>query len=68
MMRTPDSLSMCSKPLICWQRFDQVDFGSRPWILPDPADQRDGADEETERFVAAIYADRRQAAEDSSPE
>jgi hypothetical protein len=43
MMRTPDSLSMCSKPLICWQRFDQVDFGSRPWILPDPAGQRDGA-------------------------
>jgi hypothetical protein len=25
-------------------------------------------DEETERFVAAIYADRRQVAEDSSPE
>ena len=29
----------------------------------DPA-----SDEETERFVAAIYADRRQAAEDSSSE
>jgi hypothetical protein len=26
------------------------------------------ADKETERFVAAIYADRRQAAEDSSSE
>jgi hypothetical protein len=25
-------------------------------------------DEETERFVAAIYADRRQATEDSQPE
>jgi len=39
-MRTPDSPSMCSKPLICWQRFDRVDFGSGPWILADPAGQR----------------------------
>jgi hypothetical protein len=42
-MRAPDLPSMCSKPLICSQRFDPVDFGSRPWILPDPADRRDGA-------------------------
>jgi hypothetical protein len=43
--------------------------GPQPFSFEDLLRNIDPApDEETERFVAAIYADRRQAAEDSSPE
>jgi len=43
--------------------------GPQPFSLDDLLRNVDPApDEETERFVAAIYADRRQAAEDSSPQ
>ena len=43
--------------------------GPHPFSFDDLLLRIDPApDEETERFVAAIYADRRQAAETSSPE
>jgi hypothetical protein len=43
--------------------------GPQPFSLEDLLRHVDPApDEETERFVAAIYADRRQATENSSPE
>lgn len=43
--------------------------GPQPFSLEDVLRNVDPApDEETERFVAAIYADRRQAAGNSSPE
>jgi hypothetical protein len=43
--------------------------GPQPFSFEDVLRNVDPApDEETERFVAAIYADRRQAAENSSPE
>jgi len=43
--------------------------GPQPFSLEDLLRTVDPApDEETERFVAAIYADRRQAAEKSSAE
>ena len=43
--------------------------GPQPFSFEDLLRYVDPApDEESERFVAAIYADRRQAAEDSSPE
>jgi hypothetical protein len=46
-----------------------VVVGPQPFSLEDLLRNVDPApDEETERFVAAIYADRRQAAEDSAPE
>lgn len=55
---------------------DLLDAGYRPVVIgPKPFSFEDllrtvdpAPDEETERFVAAIYADRRQAAEASSPE
>jgi hypothetical protein len=44
-------------------------IGPRPFCFEDLLRNVDPAlDEETERFVAAIYADRRQAAENSAPE
>ena len=43
--------------------------GPQPFSFEDLLRNLDPApDEETERFVAAIYADRRQAAGDSLPE
>ena len=43
--------------------------GPKPFSFDDILRNIDPApDEETERFVAAIYADRRQAAEDSPAE
>jgi len=43
--------------------------GPQPFSFEDLLRNVDPApDEETERFVAAIYADRRQSAEDQSPE
>jgi hypothetical protein len=55
---------------------DLRDAGYKPIVVgPQPFSFDDllrnvapAPDEETERFVAAIYADRRQAAENSSPE
>jgi hypothetical protein len=55
---------------------DLRDAGYKPVVVgPQPFSFDDllrnvapAPDEETERFVAAIYADRRQAAENSSPE
>jgi hypothetical protein len=55
---------------------DLRDAGYRPIVVgPQPFSFEDllrnvdpAPDEDTERFVAAIYADRRQAAENSSPE
>ena len=55
---------------------DLRDAGYKPVVVgPQPFSLEDllrnvapAPDEETERFVAAIYADRRQAAEDASPE
>jgi hypothetical protein len=49
--------------------YQPVLVGPRPFSFEEILRNVDPApDEETERFVAAIYADRRQAAEDSSPE
>ena len=49
--------------------YKPIVVGPQPFSLDDLLRNIDPApDEETERFVAAIYADRRQAAEDSSPE
>jgi len=49
--------------------YKPIVVGPQPFSLDDLLRNVDPApDEETERFVAAIYADRRQAAEDSSPE
>lgn len=46
-----------------------VVVGPQPFSFEDLLRNVDPApDKETERFVAAIYADRRQAAENSSPE
>ena len=46
-----------------------VVVGPQPFSFEDLLRNVDPApDEETERFVAAIYADRRLAAENSSPE
>ena len=55
---------------------DLLNAGYRPVVVgPQPFSFEDllravdpAPDRVTERFVAAIYADRRQAAEDSSPE
>jgi hypothetical protein len=55
---------------------DLRDAGYKPIVVgPQPFSFDDllrnvapAPDEETERFVAAIYADRRQTAENSSPE
>jgi hypothetical protein len=44
-------------------------IGPHPFSFDDLLRNVDPApDEETERFVAAIYADRREAAKNSSPE
>ena len=49
--------------------YKPIVVGPQPFSLDDLLRNVDPApDEETERFVAAIYADRRQAAEDSSPQ
>jgi hypothetical protein len=49
--------------------YKPVVVGPQPFSFEDLLRAVDPApDRETERFVAAIYADRRQAAEDSSPE
>ena len=49
--------------------YKPIVVGPQPFSLDDLLRSVDPApDEETERFVAAIYADRRQAAENSSPE
>jgi hypothetical protein len=49
--------------------YKPVVVGPQPFSFDDLLRNIDPApDEETERFVAAIYADRRQAAENSSPE
>ena len=49
--------------------YKPVLVGPKPFSFDNILRNIDPApDEETERFVAAIYADRRQAAEDSSPE
>jgi hypothetical protein len=49
--------------------YKPVVVGPQPFSFEDLLRSIDPApDEETELFVAAIYADRRQAAEDSSPE
>jgi len=49
--------------------YKPVLVGPQPFSFEDILRNVDPApDEETERFVAAIYADRRQAAENSSPE
>lgn len=49
--------------------YKPVLVGPQPFSLEDILRNVDPApDEETERFVAAIYADRRQAAEHSSAE
>ena len=46
-----------------------VVVGPQPFSFEDLLRSGDPEpDEETERFVASIYADRRQVAEDSSPE
>lgn len=49
--------------------YTPVVVGPQPFSFEDLLRNIDPApDSETERFVAAIYADRRQAAEDCSPE
>jgi len=49
--------------------YKPVVVGPQPFSFEDLLRNVDPApDEETERFVAAIYADRRQSAEDQSPE
>jgi hypothetical protein len=49
--------------------YKPVVVGPQPFSFEDLLLSVDPApDEETERFVAAIYADRRQSAEHSSPE
>ena len=49
--------------------YKPVVVGPQPFSFEDLLRNVDPApDEETERFVVAIYADRRQAAENSSPE
>ena len=49
--------------------YKPVVVGPRPFSFEDLLRHVDPApDKERERFVAAIYADRRQAAENSSPE
>jgi hypothetical protein len=49
--------------------YKPVVVGPQPFSFEDLLRNVDPApDEETERFVAAIYADRRQAAENSPPE
>jgi hypothetical protein len=49
--------------------YKPVLVGPKPFSFDNILRNIDPApDEETERFVEAIYADRRQAAEDSSPE
>ena len=49
--------------------YKPIVVGPQPFSLDDLLRNVDPApDEETERFVAAIYADRRQAAEDSLPQ
>jgi hypothetical protein len=49
--------------------YKPIVIGPQPFSFEDLLRNVDPApDEETERFVAAIYADRRQAAENSSPE
>ena len=49
--------------------YKPVVVGPQPFSFEDILRNVDPApDEETERFVAAIYADRCQAAEDRSPE
>jgi hypothetical protein len=49
--------------------YKPIVVGPQPFSFDDLLRNVDPApDEETERFVAAIYADRRQAAENSSPE
>jgi hypothetical protein len=49
--------------------YKPVVVGPQPFSFDDLLRNVDPApDEETERFVAAIYADRRQAAENPSPE
>jgi hypothetical protein len=56
----PDLLNAGYRPVV---------VGPQPFSFEDLLRNVDPApDEETERFVAAIYADRRQAAEGSSPE
>jgi hypothetical protein len=48
--------------------YKPVLVGPKPFSLEEILRHVDPmSDEETERFVAAIYADRRQAAENSSP-
>ena len=49
--------------------YKPIVVGPQPFSFDDLLRNVDPApDEETERFVAAIYADRRQAAENCSPE
>jgi hypothetical protein len=49
--------------------YKPVVVGPQPFSFEDLLRNVDPApDQETERFVAAIYADRRQSAEDQSPE
>jgi len=49
--------------------YKPVVVGPQPFSLDDILKNVDPApDEETERFVAAIYADRRQSVETHSPE
>jgi hypothetical protein len=49
--------------------YKPVLVGPQPFSVKEILRNVDPApDEESERFVAAIYADRRQAAESSSPE
>jgi hypothetical protein len=49
--------------------YKPVLVGPKPFSFDEILRNIDPApDEETERFVAAIYADRRRAAEDSQPE
>jgi hypothetical protein len=49
--------------------YKPVLVGPQPFSVEEILRNVDPApDEESERFVAAIYADRRQAAESSSPE
>jgi hypothetical protein len=49
--------------------YKPVLIGPKPFSFDNILRNVDPApDEETERFVEAIYADRRQAVEDSSPE
>ena len=56
----PDLLNAGHKPVV---------VGPQPFSFEDLLRNIDPApDEETERFVAAIYAVRRQAAENSTPE